>query len=113
MKKVLWFSRHPALPNQIEELQKMYGNDVKIIQYGKKVASAEDIVKIYQQEQADDMVVVAPLSVLAVLCEKGMNPLYAQMERVPLKEAEVTVSDRGFKFVKFRRIKKVILEFFD
>lgn len=113
MKKILWFSRHPALPNQIENLKEIYGQGVKVVQYGAKVANAEEIIRIYSEECADDMVVVAPLSVLAVLCEKGMKPLYAQMEQVPLEEADVKVGNRGFKFIEFKRIKRIAIEFYE
>jgi hypothetical protein len=110
MKKILWISRHKPLPSQILELAKIFG-EVKIIQDSQPFSGADEIVKRFKDGKFDEMVVVAPLSVIAKLTEKGIKPLWAEMRQVPEKEAEVIVSGRGYRFVKFRRIKTVKIEF--
>lgn len=113
MNQVLWFSRHQPLPSQISKLKELYGEDLNIKQYGARVSSADDIVSLIKKEKPIDYVIVAPLSVLAVLSERKIHPLYAQMTQVPVEEAEVTVGNRGFIFKEFKRIKEVKIEFYD
>jgi hypothetical protein len=66
------------------------------------------------------MVVVAPLSVIAALCERGIKPLWAEMELVPGPDhaAEVRVNRKDgrvdhYRFVRFRRISGVRIEYED
>lgn len=110
-KKIMWFSRHEILLSQRVELKRLFGNDVKIIPDGKPFSTADDVVKRFKFQQADEMVIVAPLSVIGAICDRGIKPLWAEMKLVPKVEAEVVVNDRGFKFAKFRRVKKLALEF--
>lgn len=107
----MWFSRHEILLSQRVELKRLFGNDVKIIPDGKPFSTADDVVKRFKFQQADEMVIVAPLSVIGAICDRGIKPLWAEMKLVPKVEAEVVVNDRGFKFAKFRRVKKLALEF--
>ena len=56
--------------------------------------------------------VVAPLSVIARLCELGLKPLWAEMKQVrSWEEADLLYRGRFYRFVRFRRIKAVKLEF--
>jgi hypothetical protein len=112
MKKILWMSRHPWLKSQEEELKRIFG-EVKIKQIPTPFMSAEKVVEIYKKGGYDEMVIVAPLSVIAKITEMGIKPLWAEMEIVSKKEAEVEAAGRYYRFVKFRRIKKVKMEFED
>lgn len=110
-KKIIWFSRHEPLESQITELKRLFGEETEIIQDPKPFSSAEEVVKRYKEMNGDDMVVVAPLSVLGRLCQLGIKPLWADMEVVGLEEAEVIAAGRGYKFKEFKRVKKLVLEF--
>ena len=109
--KVVWFSRHPALSSQIAELKRLFGEDVQIIPDPNPFASAEDILSRFRAKGGDEMVVVAPLSVLGRLCDLGIKPLWADMEQVPPEQAEVIAAGRGYRFIRFRRVKRLVLEF--
>lgn len=111
MVKIVWFSRHPALPSQITELRRLYGADVQIITDPNPFGSARDIMERFRCAGGDEMVVVAPLSVLGRLCDLGIKPLWADMEQVPVEEAEVVAVRRGYRFIRFRRVKRLVLEF--
>lgn len=111
MKKVIWFSRHPVLPTQVAELKRLFGDDVQIVTDPRPFDSAEDIVRRFRAAGGDEMVVVAPLSVLGRLCDLGIKPLWAEMEQVPPEQAEVTAAGRHYRFVRFRRVKRLVLEF--
>ena len=110
MKRILWLSRHDPLPSQIAELQRIFGA-VEITKDPNPFDSAEDIVQRFRKGGYDEMVVVAPLTVIAKLCELGIRPLYAEMKQVPREEAEVEASGRYYRFVKFKRIVGVKVEF--
>lgn len=111
--RIIWFSRHNPLPSQIAELKKIFGDDVEIVQDPEPFSSAEDVVERFLKSGAYEMVIVAPLSVIGKICEYGIKPLWAEMQQVDPSEAEVIVSGRGYKFVRFRRVKRLNLEFED
>jgi len=112
-KKVLWLSRHSILPSQVRELKRIFGDDVKIYQDPRPFDDARDIAKRFREGGYDEIVVVAPLSVIQRLTELGIRPLWAEMKVCDPDEAETVVSGRPYKFVKFRRIKGVKIEFED
>jgi hypothetical protein len=109
--RIVWFSRHEPIPSQIAELKRLFGDDIEIIQDPKPFSSAEEIVERFRTMEGDEMVVVAPLSVMGRLCDLGIKPLWAEMEQVPVEEAEVIANGRGYRFVRFRRVKRLSLEF--
>lgn len=111
-KKIIWFSRHPAIPKQVGELKRLFG-EIEVIQDPKPFANADDVIKRYKKMGGDEMVIVAPLSVIGAICKKGIKPLWAEMEQVPADQADVNANGRGYKFIKFRRVKRLVLEFED
>ncbi len=115
MKRVLWMSRHKPHVRQIEILQNMYGKDVFIEQETRPFDDARQIVYRYRKGGYDDMVVVAPLSVIAVLCKEGIKPLQPEVaeENDPAKIEFYGARGQGFRFVRFRRIKELKLEYED
>jgi len=113
MKKILWLSRHKPLPSQRKELKNLFGKII-LLRDINSFTNAKDIVRRYQAGGYDDLVVVAPLSVIARLCELDLHPLWAEMEQVQNDgSAEVTVKGRFYRFVEFKRIKAVRLEFME
>lgn len=112
IKKIIWFSRHEPLESQIKELERLFGK-VEIIRDPEPFSSAEDVLERYKKMGGYDLVVVAPMSVLGRLCALGVKPLWADMEVVDLKDAEVIAAGRGYRFRKFERVKRLILEFED
>ena len=114
MKRVLWVSRHTPEQKQIAALQAMFGHDTEVVQDQNSFSSAEDIAERYRNGGYDDMVVVAPLSVIDHLTRQGIYLLYSQMDQVKsAKEADFSYRNRHFKFNRFRRIKEVRIVFED
>lgn len=72
---------------------------------------AGQIVKRFREGGYDDIAVVAPLSVIAVMCEMGVKPLWAQgtKESDPSKIEYRGAREQGFRFVCFKRISRVEL----
>jgi hypothetical protein len=111
MKKILWLSQHQPLPRQIEELKRLFG-DVEVLQDVSPFQNAEEITRRYKEGGYDDLVVVAPLSVIARLSELGLKPLWAEMKQIRSRsEADLSYRGRFYRFIRFRRIKAVKLEF--
>jgi len=109
-KRIHWVSRHKPLESQLRELRRLFG-EVDVIYDPRTFASAEEIKERFEKARADEMVVVAPLSVIQRLTELGIKPLWAEMKLVSPEEAEIEVAGRHYKFERFRRIKGVKLEF--
>ena len=114
--RILWMSRHRPLGSQKTELARLFGSKVWVEQDPRPFSSAEDIVARYRDGAYDDLVVVAPLSVLARLVDLGLRPLWAEMVQVERGEAEVTTPRRNgridyYRFDRFRRVKALRLEF--
>jgi hypothetical protein len=114
MKKILWLSRHKPLPAQIAELERIFGH-VTVTMDPKPFSSAEEIMARFRAEGYDEMVVVAPLSVIVRLTEMGIRPLWAEMKQIPSPSPdlsrEVEVNGRWYRFERFRRIEKVQIIF--
>lgn len=111
MDKILWLSQHAPLPKQLAELNGLFG-DVQVVEDTDSFRGAEEIKQRYKNGQYRDLVVVAPLSVIAKLCELGIKPLWAQMQQVQTQdEADLEYRNRFYRFEKFKRIKAVKLIF--
>ncbi len=109
--RILWLSRHKPLHSQIAELKRLFGPDTEVIRDNQPFNSAEEAAERYRAGDYNDLVVIAPLSVLARLVDLGLKPLWAEMDLVQAAEAEVMASGRGYRFNRFRRVKALRLEF--
>lgn len=115
MKKILWMSRHSPLDRQLDWLLAKFG-EIEVKQDPTPFSSAEDIATRFEEGGYDEMVVVAPLSVIARLIDLKIRPLWSEMEEVSLDQAEVRMNRRGgrqqgYRFVTFKRISALRLEF--
>lgn len=113
VKKILWMSRNEPLTSQVQALKGLYGKDARVVQDPDPFDTADTIISRFRAGKFDDMVVVAPLSVIQKLCEKGLNPLWAQMIESSEEESELMVRGIPYKFDRFKRVRKVTVEFFD
>jgi len=116
---VAWYSTHPPLPSQLAALERLAGRPVHVEQDREMFADAADIARRYRASGATDLVVVAPLAVLEVLCRQGIKPLWAEMSSCGVRDAEVTEPARRGRpvrhfvfrrFLRLERIEKVFSE---
>ncbi|HLD86135.1 MAG TPA: hypothetical protein VJA28_01645 [Patescibacteria group bacterium] len=113
MKKILWLSRHSPLPIEVVELKRVFG-ELEVCQDVNPFASADEIIERVRRGGYDDVVVVAPLSVIDRLCRLGMKPLWADMEQLSTAHgADFTYRGRHYRFVKFRRVVGVEVKYED
>lgn len=106
--RIVWISRHDPLPSQLKELYRLFG-PFELIRYPNPFNSVAEIISWYRREGGDEMVIVAPLSVIAELCRRGIKPLFARMEEVLPSDPrrELTYNGRCYRFVGFERIKEL------
>lgn len=109
--KIKWLSRHKALESQRRELENLFG-EILLLQDSNPFSNAREILKRFREGGFDEIVAVAPLSVIAHLTELGIKPLWAEMKQVQNDgSAEVVTKDRYYRFVCFKRIKSIRMEF--
>ena len=112
-KKVLWVSQHSMQGVQMGCLRRMYGNDVEVVEDTRPFDSAEIIIRRVRDGGYDDVIVVAPYSVLDRMCKLGLRPLWADAEQVFNRmQADWSVRNRHYRFLGFSRVKelKLVLE---
>lgn len=112
-KKILWVShRHPH-PREIDALREMYGGNVVVERETRPFDDARQIAQRFREGRYDDMVIVAQPFVIAVLCYEGIRMLWSasveenEESRIDFRGAR----GQGFRFVRFRRIKRIAVEF--
>ena len=80
-------------------------------------SDAGEVARRIRENNAQEVVVVAPLAVLRKLLEFGFAPLTADMEQCRPEEAEIQtpgyLQGRHYKFRKFRRLRSITLEYED
>jgi hypothetical protein len=113
--KILWMSRHKPHRKQIETLREMFDQDALVEQESRPFDDAHQIARRFREGGYDDMVIVAPLSVIQILCNEGIRMLWSEAveENDPAKIEFRGARGQGYRFVRFRRIKRVALEFED
>lgn len=114
-KRILWMSRHNLHPRQVAALKELYGDDIIIERETQPFDNANQIASRFFKGDYNCMVIVAPLSVIQVLCELKIPMLWSECveENDPQKIDFRGARGQGFRFVRFRRIKRVALEFED
>lgn len=111
MKRILWVSRHSMHGIQMYALRRMFGEDVKVVEDARPFDSAGKIVERVRQGGYDDCIVVAPYSVLARMVDLGLRPLWSEAEIVEPARADWNVRDRYYRFTRFRRVRRLVMEF--
>lgn len=112
MKKVLWFSRHKPMEFQIPILRKVFGEDMVLEQRigNDAYMSAEKILQYMKDNYFDEIIMVAPLSVMAKVIELGIRPIKADVIEVKSAlGATFTYNGRHYKFIKFVRVVRLEL----
>lgn len=103
--KILWLSRHEATEVQVAQLKEKFG-EVEIIQKNVTITGgAQQVVDLFQEVGADEMVVVLPPHILADLTSPRWGvpkPIRAVMNREVLENGEAI-----FTHSHFERVEKI------
>jgi len=110
VRRILWISRHPPLPKEVEALEKAFGK-VQVFQYASSVRDADHVIRLVEQYGADEVVTILPLSIIMRLCERGLHPIWPECVQVNGEEYDFVDegSGRKYKFIRFVRVKKVLM----
>ncbi|SRR6266576_334207 len=108
---IMWMSQHTPTLRQKEELERLFPGHILLVD-PRPFDGVDDILARYKLAQADEMVVVAPLTVMRALVRQGLHPIYAEMRSCSPKSplAEVYVGQRAYHFVAFHRVDAVTLK---
>lgn len=93
-------------------LQKIFGDDMVLTERtgDGSYMSAENIVQFMRSNHFDEIVMVAPLSVMAKVIELKVYPIKADVIEIKdAKEATFSFSGRHYKFIKFVRVMRLEL----
>lgn len=106
-KKIMWMSRHTPTQSQLDALAREFPGYVLCVD-PEPFSSAEEIAARFRASGCDEMLVVAPYTVVRALLKQGIPLLHAEMQAVPCNgpDAEVIILGkrrRCYKFVRFMR----------
>lgn len=110
--KIHWMSRHEPLPAQIAALKQHFGDDVELVVDPAPFTDENDILERYKASGADELMIVAPVTVIQRLINLGIKPLCADMQHITRfmdPSCDVIANGRFYRFVRFRRIEEVRL----
>lgn len=114
-KKIIWMSRHAPTLSQLRELDRLFpGHNLQFDPAS--FSGADDIVARFRANKGDEMVVVAPWTVIRAITKRGIQPIYAEMKQVPCHRGshEVSIGEgkrrRCYEFVKFYHCASVKLD---
>lgn len=111
---IVWLSRHLPTPRQQAELHRLFPTMTLRVDT-RSFSTADDIIQRFHTLGGSEMVVVAPLSVIRALVDRGIQPLYAQMAQCSPTDPRREVSSKGrhLRFVNFKRITSITIEMED
>ena len=112
--KIVWVSRHAPTASQTAALQQLAPGH-EFVRDTEPFSSARDIVERFKALGGDEMVVVAPWTVLNRLIKSGINPIIPVTKDVPCTPNSEIVIGRGKnlrcrEFLYFGRCTKLNME---
>ena len=75
---ILWLSRHEPITAQQDELERLFPRHTLRLD-SQAFAEVDDILRRIQRCRADEVVIVAPLTLTAKLLERDIRPLWPDM----------------------------------
>ena len=108
--KILWVSRHSVKDFQIKWLQNHFDKEIEVVTCPTERSSAKAVKEYFDQSGCDDLIVVAPYSVLDHLCRLGLRPLWSVNPQVNQGEPySFEFNGRYYRFDGFKRVVKLEL----
>lgn len=108
--RIAWLSKYVPLDSQKAELDRLFGPHELVVDTRQFRNAGEIRWWIQQQCGINEVVIVAPLTLIKHLCEDGMRPLFAVMKSAePGTPGAEIAGDRGnhFGFSHFERVVSV------
>ena len=102
-KNILWFSRHEMTSEQINDLHRIYGENIIVNQINKTIKSAYELAD--EIEAADVIAIVAPINLQSQFLKlaNGKPVISARSKRILLEDGEKV----EFQFDGWYQIEKI------
>jgi len=104
---ILWISRHSPTRAQMEEIEGIYAGNVRFVQVSRTVTSAQDVVNLKREHDADEVICNLPLNLIQQLTHWGISPIRAVFAEQEYVDGEDNVTKRGRRHDHFERIVSV------
>lgn len=110
MTKILWFARHNMTEEQENALKKKFPEGIEINQVNKTIATAKEIET--EINENDVIAIVAPIGLQAEFLRlAGDKPVITALaERILIIQKNGEEDKTEFKFVKWEKINKIVVE---
>lgn len=95
-RRVLRATRHPASREELAEIRRLFGGRVEVVEDAQPFRDGREILDRVARAGADDLLVVAPYSVMNQIVQGGRNPLWAKVV--------------GGRFVSLHRVRGVRID---
>ncbi len=128
-KVVLWVSRHKPMREEVDELKKLYGEDVVIVTVNRRFKAVDELLKIVSETNPVAMVCILPLSFVMHLIEYlGDRVVILMPEMVTItvtrnKRQAMELAKKGARvmvkrldkyevkeFRGYKRVKRIVIE---
>lgn len=100
--KILRLTRHPESKSQLEELQRLYGTDCRIVRVAEEIRHTKRVLELIAQYNADVLEVVLPIDILSeVVRQRGTR---IPIIRAVMRKVRSSASAAIFVFVRYERL---------
>lgn len=105
--KILRLTRHVATTEQIEDLRRIYGGDIEVVEVSETVPNADRVAALAFEHRADVVEAVLPLGLLAQAMQVVHIPIIRAITRRELREDGTKPE---FVFDHYERYTRVVVE---
>lgn len=100
MKHILWISRHPMTPSQVQDLQRIVGEPYQLEQWDKTVETLDELSSAI--DRADWIAAVLPIALLAALVQRAGNTPIIQARSKRQATGTVRIRPDGVEESEYR-----------
>lgn len=105
--KILRLTRHPAVPEQLAELTRIYGAEAEVVEHSETVPSVERVKEILAGHSADVLEAVLPLPLMAQCLDPKNGVGIPVIRAITVRELQPDGTKVDFRFSHYERIVKV------
>ena len=105
--KVLRLTRHPATPEQLAELQRLYGPNAEVVEHSETVPNAGRVAELVTEYGADVLETVLPIALLADVLSLRSSVKVPVIRAITNRVLETDGQKAAFVFSHYERYIKV------
>lgn len=104
--KLLRLTRHPAVPEQLTELRRIYGEGVEVVEHSETVPNVERVKEILTERAVDVLEAVLPLPLMAQCVDPRNGVGIPVIRAITVRELQPD-GTATFRFSHYEKIMKV------